>query len=134
MGMIAEKRGHMRCDMKVQVVSTPISWGHSHKLTSKKQSVITNVSLVSLDWNILNNYDIIELEEIKKSMFEYKCMHLFSKIKCIFKYKCRHINAPPEDGKMIEMTLSSRHRIRNSSPGGLRPGTLPLGHGGSPQY
>ena len=39
-----------------------------------------------------------------------------------------------EDGEMIEMTLSSRHRIRNSSPGGLRPSTLPLGHGGSPQY
>ena len=35
---------------------------------------------------------------------------------------------------MNEMTLSSRHRIRNSSPGGLRPSTLPLGHGGSPQY
>ena len=35
---------------------------------------------------------------------------------------------------MIEMTLSSRHRTRNSSPGGLRPSTLPLGHGGSPQY
>ena len=32
------------------------------------------------------------------------------------------------------MTLSSKHRIRNSSPGGLRPSTLPLGHGGSPQY
>ena len=32
------------------------------------------------------------------------------------------------------MTLSSRHRIRNSSPGGLRPSTLPLGHRGSPQY
>ena len=32
------------------------------------------------------------------------------------------------------MTLSSRHRIRNSSPGGLKPSTLPLGHGGSPQY
>ena len=32
------------------------------------------------------------------------------------------------------MTLSSRHRTRNSSPGGLRPSTLPLGHGGSPQY
>ena len=29
---------------------------------------------------------------------------------------------------MIEMTLSSRHRIRNSSPGGLRPSTPPLGH------
>ena len=26
---------------------------------------------------------------------------------------------------MIEMTLSSRHRIRNSNPGGLRPSTLP---------
>ena len=32
---------------------------------------------------------------------------------------------------MIEMTLSSRHRVRNSNPGGLRPSTLPLGHGGS---
>ena len=32
------------------------------------------------------------------------------------------------------MTLSSRHRIRNSSPDGLRPNTLPLGHGGSPQW
>ena len=32
------------------------------------------------------------------------------------------------------MTLSSRHRIRSLSPGGLRPSTLPLGHGGSPQY
>ena len=27
-----------------------------------------------------------------------------------------------------------RHMIRNSSPGGLRSSTLPLGHGGSPQY
>ena len=34
---------------------------------------------------------------------------------------------------MSEMTLPSRHRIRNSNPGGLRPSTLPLGHGGSPQ-
>ena len=33
---------------------------------------------------------------------------------------------------MNEITLSSRHRIRNSSPSGLRPSTLPLGHGGSP--
>ena len=32
------------------------------------------------------------------------------------------------------MTLSSRHRIRNSSPGGLRPSTLLLGHESSPQY
>ena len=41
---------------------------------------------------------------------------------------------PPEDGEMNEMTLPSRHRIRNSSPGGLRPSTLPLVHGGSSQY
>ena len=37
------------------------------------------------------------------------------------------------NGETIEMTLSSRHRIRNSRPGGLRLSTLPLGHGGSPQ-
>ena len=24
-------------------------------------------------------------------MFEYKCVHVFSKTKCIFKYKCMHI-------------------------------------------
>ena len=35
---------------------------------------------------------------------------------------CAHIGQtgpgePFEDGEMIEMTLSSRHRIRNSSPG-----------------
>ena len=52
---------------------------------------------------------------------------------------CAHIGEtgpgePPEDGGMNKMTLSSRHRIRNSSPGGLRPSTLPFGHGGSPQY
>ena len=29
------------------------------------------------------------------------------------------------------MTLPSKHRIRNSNPGGLRPSTLPLGHGDS---
>ena len=32
---------------------------------------------------------------------------------------------------MNEMTLSFRHRIRNSGPGGLRPSTLSLGHGGT---
>ena len=34
------------------------------------------------------------------------------------------------------MTLPFRHKIRYSSPGGLRPSTLPPGHchGGSPQY
>ena len=33
-----------------------------------------------------------------------------------------------------EMTLPCRHRIGNSSPGGLRPSTLSLGHRGSQQY
>ena len=32
------------------------------------------------------------------------------------------------------MTLPSRHRMRNFSPGGLMPNTLPLGHGVFPQY
>ena len=32
------------------------------------------------------------------------------------------------------MTLPYRHRIRNSSSGGVRPSTLPLGHRDSPQY
>ena len=41
---------------------------------------------------------------------------------------------PPEDGEMNEMTPPSRHRIRNSSPGGLRTSTLPLSHGGSPSH
>ena len=41
---------------------------------------------------------------------------------------------PPEDGEINEMTLPSRHMIRNSGPRGLVTSTLPLGHGGSPQY
>ena len=36
---------------------------------------------------------------------------------------------PPEDNEMNEITLPSRHRIRNSSLC-----MLPLGYGGSPQY
>ena len=35
---------------------------------------------------------------------------------------------------MNEMTLPSRQRIRNSNPGDLRPSSLPLSHGYSPQY
>ena len=38
---------------------------------------------------------------------------------------------PSVNDEMDKMTLPSRHRIRNSSPGGLRPSTLPLRHGGS---
>ena len=35
---------------------------------------------------------------------------------------------------MSDMTLPSRHRIRNLNLGDLRSSTLPLGHGGSSQY
>ena len=41
-------------------------------------------------------------------------------------YRLTGPGEPPEDGEMIEMSLSSRHRIRNSSPGGQRPSTLPF--------
>ena len=52
---------------------------------------------------------------------------------------CPHIGSTgqgetPEDGEMNEITLPSRHRIRNSHPGGMGPSSLRLGHGGSPQY
>ena len=45
-------------------------------------------------------------------------------------YRLNWAEEPPEDGEMNEMTLPSRHRIRNSSPGGLRPSE----HRRSPQY
>ena len=35
-------------------------------------------------------------------------------------------------GEMNEMTLPSRHRIRNSSPGGVRPSPLPFSRGSLP--
>ena len=46
---------------------------------------------------------------------------------CTYRLNWARTGEPPEDGEMIEMTLSSRYKIQNSS-------TLPLGHGGSPQY
>ena len=57
----------------------------------------------------------------------------------VLEHLCAHIGLTgpgeaPEDCAMNEMTLSSRHRIRNSNPGGLKPSSLLLDHGGSPQY
>ena len=62
-----------------------------------------------------------------------------NKMNWVLGHLCPHIGwtgpgEPPEDGDMNEMPLPSRYRIRNSSPGGLRPSTLPLCHGGCPQY
>ena len=54
----------------------------------------------------------------------------------ILRHLCAHIGYVrpedrPQDG---DLTLPSRHRIRNLRPGGLRPSMLRLGHGGSLQY
>ena len=47
-------------------------------------------------------------------------------------YTCTRCQITPSTNVEInKITLPSRHRIRNSSPGGLRPSTLPLSHGGS---
>ena len=34
-------------------------------------------------------------------VFEYKCMHLFSKTKCTFKYKCMHVNARGDGERLM---------------------------------
>ena len=53
---------------------------------------------------------------------------------CSFNY-CTSVPAltgpgkPPENGEMTQMNSPSRHRIRNSNPGGPKPSTLPLGLG-----
>ena len=65
MGVIAEKLEQMKCDMTVQVVSTPIAWSHSGKLTSKYQSEITiALAQFTLGWNKPNNYDFNKFDEI----------------------------------------------------------------------
>ena len=80
-----------------------------------------------------------------KGLFQFYILHLntfvmgLNEMNRALGHLCAHIGytgpgEPPEDGEMIEMKPSSRHRIRNSSPGGLRTSTLPLGHAGSPQY
>ena len=75
----------------------------------------------------------------QKSIFSISLRPLENEMNRALSHLCAHIGQtgpgePPEDGEMNEMTLSSRHRIWNLSPGGLRPSTLLLGHGGSPQY
>ena len=49
---------------------------------------------------------------------------------CIVPYLERQ-TTPSANDEINKITLPSRHRIRNSSPGGLTPSTLPLSHGGS---
>ena len=64
--------------------------------------------------------------------------HEFPLILCNNHLRLNEMNGsfrpPPDNGEMNEMTLPSRHRILNLSPGGLRSSTIPLGRGGSPQY
>ena len=77
--------------------------------------------------------------EIDNYRYKNYIFRMSNEINRALGHLCAHIGQtgpgePPEDGEMIEMTLSSRHRIQNSSPGGLRLSTLPLGNGSSPQY
>ena len=64
--------------------------------------------------------------------------HLINEMNGVLGHLCAHIGQTgsgetPDDDEMNEMTLPSRHRIRNSSPGGLMPNMLPLRHRGSQQ-
>ena len=58
----------------------------------------------------------------------------------VLDHLCAHIyighgpGQPHGDGEMNDMALPSRHRIRNSIPGGLKPSALHLGHRGSPRH
>ena len=54
------------------------------------------------------------------------CIHMH-----LVPYLKSQIPPPPANYEMNKITLPSRHRMRNSSPGGLRSSTLPLSHGGS---
>ena len=50
-------------------------------------------------------------------MFEYLCMHLFSKTKCIFKYKCMHVFARGYDIYMsIFISLPSTAESTSKCP------------------
>ena len=89
----------------------------------------------------LADIDLIpsSIGEIPRAVSSLEWWEKWNEMNRALGHLCAHIGwtgpgEPSEDGEMIEMTLSSRHRIRNSIPGGLRPSTLPLGHGGSPQY
>ena len=93
--------------------------------------------------NYFNNFSISSIFWIFYCIFSNKNISTqqmkWNEMNRALGHLCAHIGytrprEPPEDGEMNEMTLSSRHQTRNSSPGGLRPSTLSLGHGGSPQY
>ena len=88
-----------------------------------------------------NSYCIFTVENMQYFRPKHVCIRKWNEneMNRALGHLCAHIGwtgpgEPPGDGEMIEMTLSSRHRIWNSRPGGLRSSTLPLGHGGSPQY
>ena len=77
----------------------------------------------------------IDINNKKKEKINLRCLLSMSTLsQQSGEMKWNESGFRPEDGEMIGMTLPSRHRIRDSSPGGLRPSTLPLGHRGSPQY
>ena len=67
----------------------------------------------------------------------YVCSHGYyvSRCKsCVIRYLIALIRVLGGGPRVVVSTAALHARVRGSSPGGLRPSTLPLGHGGSPQY
>ena len=90
-------------------------------LTSSSANVLSQIEHI---WVIFTNLKLWAALDEMNGVLGHLCAHIGSS----------GPGESPEDDEMNEMTLSSRHRIRNSSPGGMRSSTLPLGHWGFPQY
>ena len=74
--------------MTAQVLSTPIAWSYSHKLTKISLFLIERNQIITI---------LINLKEFKIYL------RFFSKTKCIFKYKCMHVNARGNGEKVVNL-------------------------------
>ena len=89
-------------------------------------------------------YQVEELHRFNRSILLRRLPHqhycrLGRRMVSFWNHLCANIGltgsgVPPEDDEINKVTLPSIHGIRKSSPCGLRRSTLPLGHGGCPQY
>ena len=123
-----------------EIANTISNFKYMNNVLSCKSKVLRTLIccyvVVKLAWNFKPIFVCILL---KLYIFIPNQYHEENAMDGVLGHLCAHIGwtGPgelPEDGEMNEMTLPSWHRIRNSSPGGLMPSTLPLGHGSSPQY
>ena len=116
-----------------------VSWTVSTLYTSYFWIISSNVLREN---NNQINCTVVYIYTFRKYnwLYSYDCNEMkWNEMNVVLGHLCAHIGQtgpgePPENSKMNEMTLPSRYNIRNSNPGGLRPSSLPLGHGGSPQY